>query len=117
VKPILVLGPEEPGAPSLERGQVDLCRVSPPAEVVAGAGVYDSVIVINDGGAGTLRRVRMALDMRGRGGPVSVGVLTYLVVPLGLDPADPALADCLEMWPQLKVELKEAMLSLEYQAD
>jgi hypothetical protein len=117
VKPILVLGPEEPGAPSLVRGHVDLCRVPPPAEVVAGAGVYESVIVINDGGAGTIRRVQMALDMRGRGGPVSVGVLTYLVVPLGLDPADPALAEWPSLWPQLKVELKEAMLSLEYQAD
>jgi hypothetical protein len=112
-----VLGPEEPGEPSLERGQVDLCRVPPPAEVVAGAGVYDSVIVINDGGAGTIRRVQMALDLRGRGGRMSVGVLTYLAVPLGLDADDPALAEWLEMWPQLKVELKDAMLSLEYQAD
>jgi N-acyl-L-homoserine lactone synthetase len=85
--------------------------------MVLSAGVYDSVIVINDGGAGTIRRVQMALDLRGRGGRMSVGVLTYLAVPLGLDADDPALAEWLEMWPQLKVELKDAMLSLEYQAD
>ena len=115
MKPILVLGPAEPGAPSLEHGEVDLCRSPPPAEVVAGA--YDSIIVINDGGAGTIRRVQMALDLRGRGGRLSVGVLTYLAVPLGLDAGDPALAEWLALWPQLKVELKEAMLNLEYQAD
>jgi hypothetical protein len=117
VKPILVLGPELPGAPSLERGQVDLCRVTPPAEVVAGAD-YDSVIVINDGGAGTIRRVQMALDMRERGNRLAVGVLTYLAVPaLGLEGGDAALANWLALWPQLRVELKEAILSLEYQAD
>ena len=118
MKPILVLGPEEPGAPALERGQLDLCRVAPTAEVVPGAGVYDSIIVINDGRAGTIRRVQMALGMRGRGKQLAVGVLTYLVVPaLGLEAGDAANVDWAALWPQLRIELKEAILSLEFQAD
>jgi len=118
LKPILLLGPEQAGAPALERGHVDLCRVAPSAEVAVGEDAYDSVIVINDGGAGTIRRVQMALGMRCRGGRLAVGVLTYLAVPaFGLDAGEAALADWLALWPQLRVELKEAMLNLEYQAD
>ncbi len=116
MKRILVLGPEEPGEPSLERGHVDLCRVAPTAHAVGSPGAYQSVIVINDGGADTIRRVQMALDMRGRHRRAAVGVLTYLPAPaLGPDPGEVALADWL--WSQLRIEMKEAMLSVEYQAD
>lgn len=116
MKRILVLGPEERGKPSLERGHVDLCRLPPRVEFVSGAGAYDSVIVINDGGADTIRRVQLALDMCGRRRPLAIGVLTYLAAPaLGRDPGDAALADWLGS--QLRIEMKEAMLSLEYQAD
>ena len=116
MKRILVLGPEEPGEPSLERGHVDLCRVGPAAEVAAGRTAYQSVIVINDGSAETIRRVQMALDMRRRHKQLAIGVLSYLAAPaLGLDPGEAALADWL--WTQLRVEMKGATLSVEYQAD
>jgi hypothetical protein len=116
VKRILVLGPEEPGEPSIERGHVDLCRTGSAAEVVAGRAAYQTVIVINDGSAGTIRRMQVALDMRARHQRLAIGVLTYLAAPaLGLDPGEVALADWLRT--QLRVEMKEATLSVEYQAD
>ena len=118
MKPVLVLGPEEPGAPSLERGQVDVCRVAPMAELVAGEGVYDAVIVINDGTAAAIQRMQMALDLRGRYGRLSIGVLAYLAAPaLGVDAGEAALAEWLMLWPPLRFELKGDILSLEYQAD
>jgi len=118
MKPILVLGPEEPGSPSQERGRVDFCRIPCSAEFVAGDGMYGSVIVINDGGAGTIHRLQTALAMRGRGGRLPIGVLTYLAAPgLGVDAGDPAPGDWLALWPQFRIDLKGPMLSLEYQAD
>ncbi len=113
MKPILVLGPEEPGAAALERGQLDLFRVPATAEVVTGAGVYDSVIVINDGGVDTIRRLLLALAMRRHCRELDVGVLTYL----DGHALDDSLAPLCRAAAPLRIELGPQGLNLEYQAD
>ena len=81
------------------------------------------MIVVNDGGAETIRRLRVALALRQRCRQrLPVAVLTYLeprrggrdiLADVAALPRD-ALA---ELGPELSVELKDAVLSVEYQAE
>lgn len=119
MKPILLLAPPRAGVPR-ERRQLDLRRVTR-LDAIDDAD-YDAVIVLNDGGAGTVRRLRLALALRAHHKRLPVAVLTYL------PPDAPAPGDALaaagavpdvalaELGPGLHVELKDAVLSLEYQA-
>jgi hypothetical protein len=122
MKPILLLAP----APKRtgrrrERRRLDLRRVAR-LDAVDDAD-YASVIVLNDGGAATIRRLQLALALRAQHERLPVAVLTYLEPPdaaaagdaLAAAAAAPRLA-LPELGPELFVELKDEMLSLEYQA-
>lgn len=116
MKPILLLGPDRPGGPTLERRHVDLLRTTLAEEAVANAAAYSSVIVINDGDAGTVRRLVKALQMHQREKHLCVGVLTYLseaACDTGRADLLPALAS---LGPPLSIELNGEVLSFEYQA-
>lgn len=102
MKPILMLGPERGRAPFLERGHIDVCEAEQIDGFVANETAYSTVIVINDGGAGTVRRLLAALHMRERRKGLCVGVLSYLE------------QDSLD--PRLRIEVKKEVLSFEYQA-
>ena len=119
MKPVLLLLPGQ-RRPSRERRVVDLRR----AAGAAGVGDetdYASVIVVNDGRAGTVRRQQLALALRDRHRGLPIAVLTYLDRRLRAG-ADAILAAAgplpvlAELGPELKVELRNEVLSLEYQA-
>ena len=128
MKPILVLGPAQDGAPWLERRQVGLRRTELIEEAVADAAGYSSVIVINDRGAGTLERLLLALRLRRRRKPLRIGVLSYLdeaecrhILAEGNPAGGPAAARepqgaLRAVDSRLKVELDGGVLSVEYQA-
>lgn len=119
MKPILLLAPARAGVRQ-GRDRLDLRRVTR-LDAVDDAD-YASVIVLNDGGAGTLRRLKLALALREHHKELRVGVLTYLE-PVGEGRgrgavvADAPAAVLSELGPELRVELKNQVLSLEYQAD
>jgi len=110
VKPILLLGPAAPGGPPQERWLVEFRPLSEGEEAAAEAVDYSSVIVVNDGGAHTLRRLLAAFAMRERRRQLGIGVLWYL------DEADKHLPPLISIGPRLRVELKEEVLQFEYQA-
>jgi hypothetical protein len=127
MKPILVLGPEPVGAPPRER-HVDVEHRAALTEATAANGTaYSSVIVVNDGGADTVRRLLMALGMRRRRKHLCVGVLTYLddesvclegVAHAVADPGSDAvrpLSLLMDFAPGLRIELRGEVLKLEYQ--
>ena len=64
MKPVLVLLPVERGRLARERGSLDIRRVDDMSADIAGLGDYASVIVLHDGGAGTLKRLQLALALR-----------------------------------------------------
>jgi len=110
MKPILLLGPAQPGGSPLERWLLEFRRV-PCEEAAAGETTrYSSVIVINDGGAYTLRRLLMAFAMRERQEQLDIGMLSYL------DEAENRPPALIALEPRLSIELKEETLRLEYQA-
>jgi hypothetical protein len=119
VKPLLLLAPTQAGRPARERRRIDLCRTD--AGDAAPHADYAAVIVLNDGRVATIRRLRLALALREQHKNLAIGVLTYLGGPrhtgAGFPPADagplPALG---QFGPELRVELRDAVLSLEYQA-
>lgn len=122
MKPVLLLAPPHAGVPQ-ERQRLDLWRVTR-VDAVDDA-EYASVIVLNDGGAETIRRLQLALALREQHKQLPVAVLTYLAPPPDGAPARDALADLAAapaavlaaLGPELCVELKGQMLSLEYQAE
>jgi hypothetical protein len=123
MKPILLLAPARAGSPQ-DRRRVDLRRVTR-LDAVDDAD-YASVIVLNDGGAETIRRLRLALALRAQHEQLPVAVLTYLEPRGDVAVADETLAAAAaaaprlalaELGPELFVELKDEVLSLEYQAD
>ncbi len=130
MKPILLLGPDRPGGPTLERWHVNMHRTTLAEETLANAPAYSSVIVINGGDAETVRRLLTALEMHQRDKHLCVGVLTYLDEAAGADhltrdlfaispgsrPPDPLLPVLRDLGSRLRIELKDARLSLEYQA-
>lgn len=120
MKPILLLAPPRAGL-SQERRRLDLLRVTR-LDAVDDAD-YASVIVLNNGGAETIRRLRLALALRERHKQLAVAVLTYLepradaaVSGETLAAAAAAPRALAELGPELFVELKDEVLSLEYQA-
>ena len=120
MKPVLLLAPPRPG-PTRARRRLDLRRVTGLEGIDDGD--YGSVIVVNDGGAETIRRLRLALALREHHRRLPVAVLTYLRPrPDGaagrdaLPAPDMPQAALAELGPELSVELKDAVLSLEYQA-
>lgn len=130
MKPILVLGPDRPGAASPERRQVDLHRIALTGETVTNAASYSSVIVINDGGADTVRRLLLALRLRHQRQHLCIGLLSYVdesvrpekmfqVHPIS-GPGSPHPPDSLPAFlnldPRLKIGLCGEVLSFEYQA-
>ena len=119
MKPVLLLAAPRAGLRP-ERGRLDLRRVAR-LDAIDDAD-YDSVIVLNDGGVETIRRLQLALELRAHHKQLQVGVLTYLE-PAGdgagpdvLVGAGPA-AVLSQLGPELCVELKDQVLSLEYQAE
>jgi hypothetical protein len=118
MKPVLLLAPPRPGLPSHRR--FDLRRVTR-VDAVDTAD-YASVIVLNDGGADTIKRLQLALALREHHKQLPVAVLTYLEPRAG--PVDGLLAGAAvrpgvalaELGPELFVELKDEVLRLEYQA-
>lgn len=110
MKPMLLLGPAQPGGPPLERWLVEFRRAMPAEQGAIDAGDYSAVIVINDGGAHALRRLLAAFAMRERQEELRIAVLSYLNEA---DPRHPALT---ELEPCLKLDLKEEAIKLEYQA-
>lgn len=121
MKPVLLLAPSQVG-PSRERRRLDLRHVARTDAIDAAD--YASVIVLNDGGVDTLRRLQLALALRERHRELPVAVLTYL----GRDESRRGAGDLLagaagprralaELGPELFVELKDEVLSLEYQAE
>lgn len=123
MKSILVLVPERRGGPPPRRCRVDL-RHAVLAEAAAGAAPCSSVIVVNDGGADTIRRLLAAIDMRQRREDLCIGLLTYIEEVTGADavtwrgfgPPDLRLPALGELGPRLRVELDGRRLNLEYQA-
>jgi hypothetical protein len=124
MKPILLLAPSGAG-PTLGRRRLDLRRVTR-LDAVDDAD-YASVIVLNDGGAETIRRLRLALALREHHKQLPVAVLTYLEPRGGGAAAVDALAAGVtaaaaphvalaELGPELSVEFNDEVLSLEYQA-
>jgi hypothetical protein len=121
-RPVLLLLPGEEGRAAHERRSMDVIRDTDGPGGVAHAGRYAAVLVLNDGGAGTMRRLRLALALRDRHPQLQIGVLKYL----GNGPVDPVAgrqacrADLslvlAELGSELKVELTDQVLSLEYQA-
>jgi glycine cleavage system regulatory protein len=116
VKPILVLGPERPGEPTLERQCVNLHRTALAEAAVANAAAYSTVIVINDGDAETIRRLVQALEMRRSEKRLCIGVLTYLDDATCDAPHEHAPAAIANLGTPLRVDLKEEVISFEYQA-
>ena len=119
MKPILLLAPPD-ADPAPQRRRLDLRRVSR-LDAVDHA-EYASVIVVNDGGAQTIRRLQLALSLRAHHKQLPVAVLTYLE-PDAATPGAGQLAAAAapgvtlgELGPELFVELKDEMLNLEYQA-
>lgn len=110
MKPILLLGPAEPGGPPQERWLVELRRATPADEALAGAAGYSGVIVINDGGVHTFQRLLTALDMRERRRELGIALLSYL------DENDVRLPALINLAPRLKLEVQGEALRLEYQA-
>lgn len=105
-----------------EQHCLDLRRDAADPSGVADAGKYGAVLVLNDGCAGTLRRLRLALALRDRHPQLQVGMVSYLENR----PVD-AVTSCVaggvhaplalaELAPELKVEFKDRVLNLEYQA-
>jgi hypothetical protein len=125
MKPILVLGPARDGASPRERRQVDMVHGAAAANDRASEPDYASVIVVNDGGADTVRRLRIALELRRRQkSSLSIGVLWYLdgsvevagALP-GMPGQSPDLAPVLgELGMHLRIDLHQEALSVEYQA-
>lgn len=119
MKPILLLAPPQAGL-SQERHRLDLRRITR-LDAVDDAD-YASVIVLNDGGAETIRRLRLALALREHHKQLPVAVLTYLEPRADAAVSGEALAAAAapralaELGPELFVELKDEVLSLEYQA-
>lgn len=122
MKPVLLLLPGEEGRAAHERHYVDVLRDAAVPGGVAHPGRYAAVLVLNDGGAGTMQRLRLALSLRDRHPQLQVGMLSYL----GNAPVDAAGRQAggarwplvlAELGPELKVELRDEVLSLEYQAD
>lgn len=119
MKPVLLLAPQRGGQPR-ERHRLDLRRVAR-LDAIDDAD-YASVIVVNDGGAETIRRLQVALALRKRQGRLPVAVLTYLEPRPGGDAALAGAAPAprfalAEFGPDLFVELKDEVLTLEYQAE
>lgn len=105
MRPVLLLVPDRDGVPARLRRQVELCSAGAVEPDADHATDYATVIVLNDGRAGTVQRLRQALALRERCHELQIGVLTWL---------DAQSAEA-ELGPGLKIELKE-MLSVEYQA-
>lgn len=127
MKPVLLLAPPRAGQPR-ERRRPDLRRVArldlrrvARLDAIDDAD-YASVIVVNDGGAETIRRLQLALALRKRQGRLPVAVLTYLEpradgdATLAGAAAAPRFA-LAEFGSDLFVELKDEVLTLEYQAE
>lgn len=118
MKPILVLAPAAAGLPRRERPRIDLRRVAGDVGPVDPSG-YSAVIVLNDGRAGTVGRLRRALALRQRDARLCVGVLTPLDPPRGAavmaGPEPPELL-LQALGPELRAELTGEVLCLEYQA-
>jgi len=110
MKPILLLGPAQPGGPPLERWLVEFRPVTLAGAAAADAAGYSSVIVINDGGAHTFRRLLTAFEMREHQEQLGIAVLSYL------DELDKRLPALINLEPRLRFELKDEVLRLEYQA-
>jgi hypothetical protein len=113
MKPVLLLVPDR-DAPLRLRRDVELC----PAGAICADTGYSSVIVVNDGGSGTVQRLREALALRERRRDLRVGVLTWLEAQPGgaaIAPGMPLSVFLGELGPELKVELKNQVLSVEYQ--
>jgi hypothetical protein len=123
MKPILLLAPPGAGR-TLERRRLDLRRDTR-LDAVDEAD-YASVIVLNDGGAETIRRLRLALALREHHKQLPVAVLTYLepgsagaaadALAAGITAAAAPHVALAELGPELSIELKDEVLSLEYQA-
>ena len=116
MKPILLLGPERAGGPTLERWHVNLHRTTLAEETLANATAYSSVIVINDGDADTVRRMLRALEMHQREKRLCVGVLTYLDESACEAQREVPVPALTKRGPPLTIELTEEVLSFEYQA-
>jgi hypothetical protein len=110
MKPILLLGPAHPGGPPLERWLVEFRPVPLAEAAAADAAGYSSVIVVNDGGAQTFRRLLTAFEMRERQEHLGIAMLSYL------DELDRRLPTLINLEPRLRFELKGDALRLEYQA-
>jgi hypothetical protein len=121
MKPVLLLAPSRAGR-DLEGRCLDLRRVTR-VDAVDDAD-YSAVIVLNDGSAETIRRLQLALALREHHKELRIAVLTYLGQRQdGQGAADAsavapaprrALAD---LGPELFVEIRDQVLSLEYQAE
>jgi hypothetical protein len=107
MKPILLLAPARSGEVSAERWRVDVRREMLADDAAADAQDYAAVIVVNDGGACAVQRLRAACELRNRHGGLRIGVLWYL---------DEAALDPAEIEPRLKFELREDGVQIEYQA-
>lgn len=119
MRPILLLAPPGQGSPPRESGRIEVRRG---ADRRVDAARYGAVIVVNSGGAGTLGCLRQALGLCRRSGDLDVGVLTYLdpaaLAALCGGPAPRATGDpgrLGSLGPELRVELSENGLTLEYQ--
>ena len=110
MKPILLLGPADPGGPPLERWLVEFRPLTLAEAAAADAVGYSSVIVVNDGGAHTFRRLLTAFEMRERQHQLGIGVMSYL------DDVGQRLPALISLEPRLRFELKDDALRLEYQA-
>lgn len=97
MRPVLLLVPDR-DVPVRLRQTVDTCS----AGAIDRDTEYASVVVLNDGCAGTVQRLRQALALREHHPELQIGVLTWL--------------DTRSVSPGLKVELREQVLSVEYQA-
>ena len=113
MRPVLLLVPDR-DVPLRLRHTVETCS----AGAIDRDTEYASVVVLNDGRAGTVQRLREALALRDHRPELQIGVLSWLdthsaasalalAASLSSALGDPA--------PELKVELKEQVLSVEYQ--
>lgn len=111
---ILVLEPPRVDEPAMEHRLVDLdLRRTEFNEGALGDDAnYSSVIVVNDGGVDTVRRLLAALRLRERRHHLSVGVLSYVDGGGGA-----CRRAALNLEPRLTVDLQEEVICLEYQAD
>jgi hypothetical protein len=108
MKPILLLAPARSGAAATERWLVEFRREMLADDAEADAEDYSAVIVVNDGGARAVQRLRAACELRNRHGGLRIGVLWYL------DEAGRARPAAIE--PRLQFELREDGVQIEYQA-